>query len=83
MAGWSTGIIEAEDTWYRYGDLSGGIDLIGAWVFFFFGGIAFNLDLVQGNEQTERSFKLILQWGKNRFVGIFVETLELFQISFT
>lgn len=65
MAGWSTGIIEGEDSWYRYGDLSEGIDLICAWAFFFFGGIAFNLDLLQGDEQTKRSFKLILQLGKN------------------
>ena len=63
MAGWSTGIREAEDTWY--GDLSEGIDLIGAWVFFFFGGIAFNLDPVQENEHTKRSFIPLVQIGKN------------------
>lgn len=65
MADWSTRIIEAEDTWYRYRNLSERIDLIGSWVFFFFAGFAFNLNLVQGNKQAERSFKLLLQIGKN------------------
>lgn len=34
MAGWSMGIMGTKDTWYK--DLLQGIDLIGAWIFFFF-----------------------------------------------